>query len=167
MAKLDIAIIVLVTLGGVKCFRAGFTRSVWGIAAISAGLFTANQLWGALAPILEHWIEDRGTVKWVSVIVITLVVSIVIDIVFGRVQEVLDTGVLGWINSLVGGAFGVAASCVLLSIAFMLANRYGDESIQTIIKNSRFGPSLLEIGIQIFDFGKEAIKEQADNLQNL
>ena len=158
---------MLVTLGGVKCFRAGFTRSVWGIAAISAGLFTANQSWQALAPILQHWIEDRGTVKWVSVIVITLVVSIVIDIVFVRVQEVLDSGVLGWINSLVGGAFGVVASSVLLAIAIMLANRYGDESIQTIINNSRFGPSLLEIGIQIFDFGKEAIKEQADNLQNL
>ena len=158
---------MLATLGGVKCFRAGFTRSVWGIAAISAGLFTANQLWGGLAPILGNWIENQGAVKWVSVIVITLVVSIIIDIVFGRVQEILDTGVLGWINSLVGGAFGVAASCVLLAIAFMLANRYGDESIQTIIKNSRFGPSLLEIGIQIFDFGKEAIKEQADNLQNL
>ena len=158
---------MLVTVGGVKCFRAGFTRSVWGIAAISAGLFTANQLWQALAPILQHWIDDRGTVKWVSVIVITLVVSIVIDIVFGRVQEVLDSGVLGWINSLVGGAFGVVASSVLLAIAFMLANRYGDESIQTIINNSRFGPSLLEIGIQIFNFGKEAIKEQADNLQNL
>lgn len=158
---------MLVTLGGVKCFRAGFTRSVWGIAAISAGLFTANQLWQAIAPILQYWIEDQGTLKWVSVIVITLAVSIIIDIVFGRIQEVLDTGVLGWINSLVGGAFGVVASCVLLAIAFMLANRYGDESIQTIINNSRFGPSLLEIGFQIFDFGKEAIKEQADNLQNL
>ena len=158
---------MLATLGGVKCFQAGFTRSVWGIAAISAGLFTANQLWGVLAPIMGHWIEDQGAVKWASVIVITLVVSIVIDIVFGRVQEVLDTGVLGWINSLVGGAFGVAASCVLLAIAFMLANRYGDESIQTIINNSRFGPSLLEIGNQIFDFGKEAIKEQTENLQNL
>ena len=158
---------MLVTLGGVKCFQAGFTRSVWGIAAISAGLFIANQLWGVLAPIMGHWIEDPGAVKWVSVIVITLVVSIIIDIVFGRVQEILDTGVLGWINSLVGGAFGVAASCVLLAIAFMLANRYGDESIQTIINNSRFGPSLLEIGNQIFDFGKEAIKEQTENLQNL
>ena len=158
---------MLATLGGVKCFRAGFTRSVWGIAAISAGLFTANQLWGALAPIMGHWIEDQGAVKWVSVIVITLVVSIVIDIVFGRIQEVLDTGVLGWINSLVGGAFGVAASCVLLAIAFMLANRYGDESIQAIINDSRFGPPLLEIGNQIFDFGKEAIKEQTENLKNL
>ena len=167
MAKLDIAIIVLVTLGGVKCFRAGFTRSVWGIAAISAGLFTANQLWQNLAPILQRWIEDEGTAKWVSVIAITLAVSIIIDIVFGRVQEVLDSGVLGWINSLVGGAFGVVVSCVLLAIALTLANRYGGESIQAIINNSRFGPSLLEIGHQIFDFGKEAIKEQADNLQNL
>lgn len=158
---------MLVTLGGVKCFRAGFTRSVWGIAAISAGLFIANQLWQAIAPILGHWIEDPGTVKWVSVIVITLAASIIIDIVFGRVQEVLDTGVLGWINSLVGGAFGVVASCVILAIAFMLANQYGDESIHTIINNSRFGPSLLEIGFQIFDFGREAIREQADSLQNL
>lgn len=158
---------MLVTLGGVKCFHAGFTRSVWGIAVISAGLFIANQVWQVIAPIVQHWIEDRGAVKWVSVIVITLVVSIIIDIVFGRVQEVLDAGVLGWINSLVGGAFGVLASCVLLAIALMLANSYGDESIQTIINNSRFGPSLMEIGNEIFDFGKEAIKEQADNLQNL
>jgi len=158
---------VLVTLGGVKCFRAGFTRSVWGIAAISAGFFVANQVWQVIAPIVQHWIEDPGAVKWVSVVVITLAVSIIIDIVFGRIQEVLDTGVLGWVNSLVGGAFGVIASCVLLSIAFMLANRYGDESIQTIINNSRFGPSLMEIGNEIFNLGKEVIEEQADNLQNL
>lgn len=158
---------MLVTLGGVKCFRAGFTRSVWGIAAISVGLFVASQLWQDITSILGHWIENEVTIKWVSVIVITLAVSIVIDIVFGRIQEVLDSGVLGWINSLVGGAFGVIVSCVLLATAFMLANRYGDESIQAVINNSRFGPSLLEIGYQIFDFGKEAIKEQSDSLQNL
>ncbi len=158
---------MLVTLGGVKCFRAGFTRSVWGIAAISAGLFIASQLWRDLAPLLGRWIEDEGTAKWVSVIAITLAVSILIDIVFGRIQEVLDSGVLGWINSLVGGMFGVIVSCVLLATILVLANRYGGESIQTIINNSRLGPSLLEIGFQIFDFGREAIKEQPDILQNL
>ena len=167
MTKLDIAIIVLVTLGGVKCFRAGFTRSVWGIAAISAGLFIASQLWRDLAPLLGRWIEDAETAKWVSVVAITLAVSILIDIVFGRIQEVLDSGVLGWINSLVGGMFGIIVSCVLLATALVLANRYGGESIQTIINNSRFGPSLLEIGFQIFDFGREAIKEQPDILENL
>ena len=127
----------------------------------------ASQLWGHAAPVLGRWIEHEGTAKWVSVIAITLAVSIVIDIVFGRIQEVLDSGVLGWINSLVGGAFGIIVSCILLATVLMLAHRYGGESIQTIIHNSRFGPSLLEIGFEIFDFGREAIKEQADNLQNL
>ena len=158
---------MLVTLGGVKCFRAGFTRSVWGIAAISAGLFIASQFWQSLALILGDWIEDEGMAKWVSVIAITLAVSILIDIVFGRIQEILDSGVLGWINSLVGGAFGIIVSGVLIATVLMLLHRFGGESIQTIINNSRFGALLMEIGFQIFDFGREVITEQADNLPDL
>ena len=164
MGKLDIAIIVLVTLAGLKCFRAGFTRSVWGIAAISAGVFTASQLWRDLAPFLQRWIQHESLAKWASVIAITAVVSIVMDVVFERVQKVVDRGVLGWINSAVGGVFGVIVSCVMLATVLILVNRFGGDSLQATIADSRFGPALLDIGHQVFDFGKEVIKEKSSKL---
>ena len=102
MDKLDIAIIVLVGLGGFSCFRAGFTRSVWGIAAISAGVFTASQLWGELAPILQRLIKHEGIAKWASVALIAAGVSVGIDFLFERFQRVIERGGVGWVNNTVG-----------------------------------------------------------------
>ena len=155
---------MLVTLGGLKCFRAGFTRSVWGIAAISAGVFIASQLWRDLAPFLQRWIQHESITKWASVIAITVAVSIVMDVVFERLQKIIDRGILGWINSAVGGAFGVVVSCILLATVLILVNRFGGDSLQATIADSRFGPPLLDVGHQVFDFGKEVITEKTSKL---
>ena len=105
MANLDIAIVVLVGLGSLSCFRAGFTRSVWGIAAMSAGVFAASQLWQELAPILQRFIKHSGVAKWASIVAIAAGVSIVMDMIFERLQKVMSRGILGWLDNIVGGGF--------------------------------------------------------------
>ena len=164
MEKLDIAIIVVGTLVGLKCFRDGFTRSVWGIAAVSAGGFAASQLWPNLSPFLQRWIQNKEIAKWASIIALIVSVSILIDMMFARVQKVIDRGVLGWINSAVGGAFGIVTSCILLGTILILGNRFGGESIQEAIAESRLGPLLIDIGYQVFDFGRDFIRKQSDQL---
>lgn len=164
MEKLDIAIAILVILGGLSCFGAGFTRSVWGITAISAGVFTASQLWRELAPILQRFIRHAGIAKWVSIVAIVVLVSTAVDVVFERLQRIMSRGVLGWINSVVGAAFGVAASTILIAIALLLLDCYGGGAVKEAIAHSRFAPLLLEIGHRVFDFGKKVIKEQAGGM---
>ena len=164
MDKLDIAIIVLVGLGGLSCFRAGFTRSVWGIAAVSAGVFTASQLWGELAPILQRLIKHEGIAKWASVALIAAGVSVAIDFLFERFQRVIERGVLGWINNTVGAVFGVVASSILIGCVLLLLDRYGGGTLQEAIASACFAPTFVEIGHRVFDFGKEVIKEQVNKM---
>jgi uncharacterized membrane protein required for colicin V production len=161
METLDIVILVLVGLGGLNCLRVGFTRSVWGIAAISLGVFAASQLWREFALILQGVIKHEGISKWASVIAITAVVSIAVDRVFEQIQKIMRRGVLGWLDNVVGGLFGVAVSGVLIGLALILLNRYGGKAFQEAIATSRFAPTLLEVAHQVFNFGKEVIEKQA------
>ncbi|MCZ6677913.1 MAG: CvpA family protein [Candidatus Poribacteria bacterium] len=164
MGKLDIAIVILIGLGGFSCFRAGFTRSVWGIAAIAAGVFAASYLWRDLSPVVQGFVKHEGLAKWVSIIVIAAGVSVAMDALFERLQKIIDRGVLGWINSGVGAAFGVASSSILIGCLLLALEHYDGDMFQEAIANSRFAPRLLEIGNEVFDFGKEVIKEQADKM---
>ena len=164
MGKLDIAILLLVSLGGLSCFRAGFTRSVWGITALSAGVFSASQLWQELAPVLQHVIQHEGIAKWVSIVVIAVGVCILTDIVLDQLQTIMERGVLRWINNIVGAAFGVAAASILIGLGLMLLERYGGEGVKEAIAHSRFAPTLLEIANQVFNFSKSVIEEQIEKM---
>ena len=159
MGKLDIAIIIIAGVGGLSCLRAGFTRSVWGIAAISAGAFVASQVWRDVTPFLLRFIRQEPLAKWISIIAVVIAVSIVIDMVFSHIQKVVERGVLGWINHIIGGAFGVVSSALLIGCFLLLLDRFGGEEARQAVANSHFGPDLLEIARQVFDFGEEAIKE--------
>ena len=156
MGKLDIAIIIGIGLGGLSCFRAGFTRSVWGIAAMSAGAFAASQVWRDLTPFVSRFIQHDWAAKWLTIILIAASVSIVMDVIFERIQKIIDRGVLGWVNHIIGGAFGVASSGILIGCFLLLLNRF--EGGKEAIANSRFAPTILQITRQVFDFGKEVIK---------
>ena len=159
METLDIAIIIIVGLAGLSCLRAGFTRSVWGIAALSAGAFVASQVWRDVTPFLLRFIKQEPLAKWISIIAIVAAVSIVVDMVFNHVQKVVERGVLGWVNHIIGGAFGVVSSAILIGCFLLLLDRFGGEEAKQAIINSRFAPDLLEIARQVFDFGEETIKE--------
>jgi membrane protein required for colicin V production len=164
MQKLDIAIIILVGLATFSCFRAGFTRSVWGIVAVAAAIFMASQLWGRLAPFLDGLINNEGIAKWASIILITVVTGALMNALFERFQRVVEQGVLGWINNLIGAAFGVIVSSVLIGGALILLDRFGGETVKEAIAHSRLAPVFMDIGYKIFDFGKEMFGEQTDQI---
>ena len=164
MGKLDIIILILVGLGGWSCFRAGFTRSVWGLAAVSAGLFAASHLWQEVSPLLGRFIAHQSFTKWVSIIAIAVGVSILADMVFDRLQTVMDRGILGWVNSVVGAAFGGASSGILLGFLFLLLSHYGGDGLHNAIDESRFAPRLVELAHQVFDLGKDAVQRQVGRM---
>ena len=164
MQILDIAIIIFVGLGTFSCFRGGFTRSVWGIVAVAIGIFTASQLWAKLALVLYRLIQNEGIVKWASIILITIVTSVLVDALFGRFQPIVEQGVLGWINNLIGATFGVIVSSVLIGGALILMNDFGGETIKEAVTHSRLAPVFMDIGYKIFDFGKGLIEEQTDQI---
>ena len=162
MTKLDIGILILVGLAGISCCRAGFTRSVWGVFVIGAGFFVACQFWHQLAAFLQKLIADPTWTKWLSIVAIVLVVSILIDSLFERIQRILEKGVLGWANRLLGFCFGVASGGVVIAFALILLNMYGGDGFKKEIENSRFAPQLIDVGQRVWAVSKDHVQRQLD-----
>ena len=162
MTKLDIGILILVGLAGVSCYRAGFTRSVWGICVIGIGFFAACQFWGQLATVVQRLVADSSWAKWLSIIAIVLGISILVDSLFERIQRILERGVLGWVNHLLGLGFGIASGGLVIAFALILLNAYGGDGIKNEIENSRFAPHLTDIGNRVWAVSKEHVQKQLD-----
>lgn len=162
MTKLDIGILILVALAGLSCYRAGFTRSVWGILALGAGFAIACQFWPSVAPFIQKFIENPTFAKWTSIVIFIIVTSIIVDTLFERIQRVIEKGVLGWLNRLLGLCFGVASGGLLIAFALILLNTYAGDGFKNEIANSRFAPQLLEIGNRVWAVSKQHVQKQLD-----
>ena len=162
MTKLDIVILMLVGLSGISCFRVGFTRSVWGVFVIGVGFFMACRLWHHLATFLQKFIADPNWAKWLSIIAIILVVSILVDSLCERIQRILEKGVLGWVNHLLGICFGIASGGLVIAFVLILLNAYGGDGFKSEIKNSRFAPQLIDVGNHVWAVSKDHVQRQLD-----
>ena len=162
MTKLDIGILILVGLAGISCCRAGFTRSVWGVFVIGVGFFAACQFWHQLAAFLGKLISHPIWAKWLSIVAIVLVISILLDSLFERIQRILEKGVLGWANRLLGLCFGIASGGLVIAFALILLNTYGGNGFRSEISDSRFAPQLIDIGNNVWAVSKDHVQKQFD-----
>ena len=162
MSKLDIAILILVGIAGFSCYRAGFTRSIWGIFAIGAGLVVASQFWQSLSILIQKVIASESVAKWVSIIVLIVITSIVIDALFERIQRIFEKGILGWLNSVLGLGIGIATSGLIIAMLLYFLNPYMSEFFINEIENSFFAERLMNFGEKVWVFGKENIEKHLD-----
>lgn len=162
MSKLDIAILILVGIAGFSCYRAGFTRSIWGIFAIGAGLVVASQFWQSLSILIQKVIASESVAKWVSIIVLIVITSIVIDALFERIQRLFEKGILGWLNSVLGLGIGIATSGLIIAVLLSFLNPYMSEFFINEIENSFFAERLMNFGEKVWVFSKENIEKHLD-----
>ena len=163
MTKLDIGILILVALAGLSCYRAGFTRSAWGIFALGAGFATAYQFWPSLARFIQKFIENPTFAKWISIVALIIVTSIIVDTLFERLQRIIEKGVLGWLNRLLGLCFGIASGGLLIAFALILLNTYAGDGFKNEIANSRIAPRLLDTGNYVWAVSKQHVQKQIDS----
>ncbi len=162
MSKLDIAILIIVGIAGFSCYRAGFTRSIWGVFAIGAGLIVASQFWESLSLLIQNVITSESVAKWISIIVLIVITSIVIDTLFERIQRLFEKGILGWLNSVLGLGIGIGTSALIIAVLLYFLNPYMSEFFINEIENSVFAERLMNFGEEVWVFSKENIKKQLD-----
>ena len=162
MTKLDIAILIIVGLAGFSCYKAGFTRSIWGVFAVGAGLVIASQFWQHLAPVIQKIIPNEGIAKWISIIALVIITSIVADMIFERIHRIFEKGILGWLNSLLGLGIGIASSVLIIALLLTFLNPYMGDFFKDEIDNSLFASHLMEFGEEVWAFGKENVKKHLD-----
>ena len=102
----------------------------------------------------------RTWTKWLSIVAIVLVVSILVDSLFERIQRILEKGVLGWANRLLGLCFGIASGALVIAFALILLNTYSGDGFKSEISDSRFAPQLIDIGNNVWAVSKEHVQKQ-------
>lgn len=162
MTKLDIAILIIVGIAGFSCYRAGFTRTVWGVFAIGAGLVIASQFWQDLSLVIQKVIANESVAKWISIIALIIITSIVIDTLFERIQRLFEKGLLGWLNSVLGLGIGIATSALIIAMLLSLLSPYMSDFFKNEIENSLFAEHLMVFGEEVWIFSKENIKKHLE-----
>ena len=123
----------------------------------------ASQLWHHMATHLQKFIIDPNWAKWLSIIAIVLVVSILVDSLCERIQRILEKGVLGWANRLLGICFGIASGGLVIAFVLILLNAYGGDSFKNEIANSRFASRLMDVGNHVWTVSKDHVQRQLDS----
>ena len=162
MTILDIAILIIVGLAGFSCYKVGFTRSIWGVFALGVGLVIASQTWQHLAFFVGKVIPNESISKWISIFLIIIIITILTDTIFERLHKVFETGILGWLNSLLGLAIGIGTSVLIISLILHFINPQNIEFLKNEIENSLFTSQLMEFGEEVWSFGKENVKKHLE-----
>ena len=162
MTILDFAILIIVGIAGFSCYKAGFTRSIWGVFAVGLGLVVASQFWQHLAPAIQKIITNEDIAKWISIVVLVVITAIVTDILFERIHRIFEQGILGWLNSSLGLAIGIASSVLIIALLLHFLTPYMNDFFKNEIKNSLFASRLMDLGEEVWIFGKENVKKHLE-----
>ena len=105
-----------------------------------------------------HHRESHPSRRWISIVVLILIVSIVVDLIFGRIHRLFEDGILGWLNSLLGLCLGVASSVIVIALLLHFLHPQISENFANEFENSLFASYLEEFGEEVWAFGEENVK---------
>jgi membrane protein required for colicin V production len=134
MAPIDWVIAAVVVLSVITAARNGFFIEAFSLAGVIVGLLIASWNFQKLMPWLLHFIHTPAIAEAVAFLVIALAVMIVISLVGRLLKWSVHSIGLGWLDRLVGAAFGLLKGCVLVTLgviaiaAFLPHNGWLDHS---------------------------------------
>jgi len=164
MNELDIIILIIIALAGFSCLITGFVRNTLALAAIGGGIFIAGRLWQYLAPWMNNLVRNETAAKWLSLLSILVIASIIIDLLLRRIQKIAEKGVLGWINNLIGAGFGILIASLFLGMILLLLIQHGNGFLKNSIDNSRFSKPLVAFAQHTIGMVKESIVKDNQSL---
>lgn len=117
MNYLDIILIIPLAYGLVQGLRKGLVKEVAGILAVVLGIYLARYFSLSVSQALIEltgWATNICTP--LSYAVVFIVVSLSISALSYMLSKIIGAIMLGWLNRLLGAAFGVVKMTLLLSV---------------------------------------------------
>ena len=154
---LDIIIIVLIAVPGLRGLYRGLLEELTALAAVILGVIFANKYYYDVAPLVEKMFNDP---KIVGILAYALVFSCVVLVVtvFGKMlRKVLSVTFAGWLDHLAGCLLGAGVGLVLSCLAYMVINHFSPQA--DLLRNSQLVP-YLEQAVQ---WGREMLPQLLQN----
>jgi len=156
MNYIDIILLILIILSAIGGFKNGLITELASLAALILGIWGAIQFSDITTDLLIKYFDLKSDyLNIISFAVTFIVIVILVHIVAGVINKMVDVGVLGIANKLGGMVFGVFRSILFLSIVLMVFDKI-DEDVKILPENAKENSRMYEpirnIAPSIFPF---------------
>ena len=142
MTPVDWAILAVLLFSTVTALVRGLLLEVFSLVGLIVGAFVAGWQYDVCSPLLMRFGLSRNVADAVAFLVIAVVVAIAVSLI-GRLLRGVVRGVgLGWVDRLLGAAFGFLRGAVVVVIAAMATTAFFPHRVW--VQNSRLLPYLIQ-----------------------
>ena len=139
MSWLDIVILLPLLIGLVRGLMKGLVTEIIAIAAVVLG-FIGAKIWGHefSAWILQQFTWPQPVCDAVAYALLFIAITLALNLVGRLISKLLKAIHLGWVNRLLGGAFGAAKWAVIVLAVVFCVNKLDTQFhfLQPELKNS-------------------------------
>ncbi len=154
MNWIDATIVIILILSAVNGFINGFVKEVASLAALIIGIWGAIKFSFFTAGKLYDYFDMTGRYVGIIAFIITFILIVVVIHFVGIVADKIVSAVaLGFVNRLLGIAFGVLKSVLIMSVIFVVLNAINAKKPflpKTTIEASKFYSTISDIAPAIF-----------------
>jgi membrane protein required for colicin V production len=123
MNWIDLAIVVILIISMVSGFINGLIREAASLAALILGIWGAIKFSGFTAAKLYDYFDMSGHYVGIIAFLVTFgIIVVIIHFVGILADKLADAAALGFINRLLGIAFGLFKTVLILSVFFVILN---------------------------------------------
>lgn len=145
MNVLDIIFLIPLLWLGYRGFQKGFIIELSSLVALVLGIYIAINFSG----ITANWLTDNFDIseKYLTIIafIVTFIVVVIGVFMVGKVLEkFIDVLLLGFVNKIAGGAFGIIKAAFLISVILWIINSFDSRGDYLIKQETRKGSILYE-----------------------
>lgn len=163
MGLLDIVLVLLLAYGLYKGLRNGLFVEIASIIALIAGIYGAIHFSYLAADYLSERLSwDLRYIKLTAFTVTFLAIVIAVHLLGKFLTRIADFALLGFINTLAGGIFGLVKVAVILGALLIFFER-ANNSYRLIraetVENSTLYEPLKEVGAFVFSLVLEPASE--------
>ncbi|HSR61557.1 MAG TPA: CvpA family protein [Robiginitalea sp.] len=163
MGLLDIVLVLLLAYGLYKGLRNGLFVEIASIIALIAGIYGAIHFSYLAADYLSERLSwDLRYIKLTAFTVTFLAIVIAVHLLGKFLTRIADFALLGFINTLAGGLFGLVKVAVILGALLIFFER-ANNSYRLIraetVENSILYEPLKEVGAFVFSLVLEPASE--------
>ncbi len=128
MNWIDLVIIALLLFGAIQGFIDGVIIGIAGLAALVLGIWGAIHFSWWTADKMSAWFDLQAWWVGIASFAITLAVILIIVRVIGRLLDTFMRSVsLGFVVKLLGAAFGLLKTALILSVLFVFLNTINEK----------------------------------------
>lgn len=123
MSTVDIALIILMLIGGIMGYQQGFLMALFSFAAVVLGILGAFKLMGEAMVLLSTQFDiNKSILPYIAFAIVFIAILIGVRLLGRLVKVSIDKTFLGRVDQAAGAALGLLKAAFLLSVCLWILN---------------------------------------------